>query len=117
MPWDDAIDVIKFPSHTSIISQDLLLEKLNENGIEVDFDLFKGKKIEVPATQSAKDFSAFRKFKLDAEFDTGLPEGQTPLNRLLFDHYKKTNPIEIIAIQMNSIDFFIIGSLQKDKFP
>lgn len=78
--------MIKFPSHTSIISQDLLLEKLNDNGIEVDFDLFKGKKIEAPATQSnlksAKDFSAFRKFKLDAEFDTGLPEGQTPLRKV-----------------------------------
>jgi len=82
VPWDDDIDVIKFPSHTSIISQDLLLEKLNENGIEVDFDLFKGKKIEVPSTKSAKDFSAFRKFKLDAEFDTGLPEGQTPLRKV-----------------------------------
>jgi hypothetical protein len=48
----------------------------------VDFDLFKGKRIEVPAMQSAKDFAAFRKFKLDAEFDTGLPEGQTPLRKV-----------------------------------
>jgi len=52
-----------------------LFEKLNEAGIEVDFDVLKGKKEKKEPEQKATPKDKFRKFKLDMEFDTGLPEG------------------------------------------
>jgi hypothetical protein len=51
-----------------------LFHKLYEHGIEVDFDMLKNKK---KPSQELKAFnkSNFKEFKLDAEFDTGLPKG------------------------------------------
>jgi hypothetical protein len=35
VPWDDNMDELVFASHTSIIWQDLLLDQLEENGVEI----------------------------------------------------------------------------------
>jgi hypothetical protein len=57
---------------------------LDEHGIDVDFEALKsGQSLDKnDANQKATDKGNFRKFKLDAEFDTGLPEGQTPLRKV-----------------------------------
>jgi|TARA_B110000285_G_C15065384_1_gene584792 hypothetical protein len=52
-----------------------LLDKLNENGIEVDFDLLKKNKNAKQEKKPAVDKAVLKNFVLDAEFDTGLPEG------------------------------------------
>ena len=35
VPWDESLDELVFPVHTSVISQNLLLTKLAENGVEI----------------------------------------------------------------------------------
>ena len=64
VPWDDDLDMIVFPSHTSIISQELLFQKLDENGIEVDFEALKSGSGEKKHDKHV-DKSHLKKYKLD----------------------------------------------------
>lgn len=82
VPWEDDLEMIVFPSHTSIISQELLFAKLSENGIEVDFEALKSGNSLKEEKQKAIDRGDLKEFQLDAEFDAGLPEGQTPLRKV-----------------------------------
>ena len=82
-----------FPCHTSIISRELLYQKLAEEGVVKEATIAK------PKTKSAKVLDEepetmtrrqkiiqskrqLRKLVLDESFDNGLEEGEEPLKRV-----------------------------------
>jgi hypothetical protein len=62
VPWEDDLEMIVFPSHTSIISQELLFAKLSENGIEVDFEALKSGNSQKEEKQKAIDRGDLKEF-------------------------------------------------------
>lgn len=117
VPWNDDLDCIVFPCHTSVISRDLLLQKLSENDVEVDFEAFKQKSKETSSypvltkEQIVSKKKTLRTFQLDREFDTGLPDGEAPLKKVkvqaldmdwLFENDNAKILIELLANDANS---------------
>lgn len=95
VPWDDDLNEFVFPSHTSIISKQLIIDELKKQGIgegEVPVEVKKTQKVSL--FEEKKDDSMtlrkriikkkkdFRSVVLEATFDTGLPDGQKPLKRV-----------------------------------
>jgi len=110
-----------FPCHTSMISQELLLDKLEEYG-DVDVSAMKKQlKNQNKKTTSKKVVTRgsileskkkLRDMTLDKEFDTGLPDGQEPLKRVsiealdfdwLFVNDNCKTMLEILANDANSM--------------
>jgi hypothetical protein len=83
------MEELVFASHTSIISTQLLHEKLAEEGVIDDAKPKKKKQedSELPVQTSKQkkisiDKNRLRKMTLMAEFDSGLSEGEQPLRRV-----------------------------------
>lgn len=110
-----------FPCHTSVISEGLLLDKLEEYG---GIDVSTAKKLlynksgsstekkTVTKSSIVEGKKALRVMKLDKTFDTGLPEGQEPLKRVsiealdfdwLFENDNAKTLLDLLANDANSI--------------
>lgn len=91
VPWSDDLgeEGLIFASHTSIISRELLLEKLEEMGITETRAAKKEADPEAEEPEAENELTArqkkllkrkqLRDFTLPETFDDGLEEGETPL--------------------------------------
>jgi len=81
-----------FPSHTSVISPELLVNKMKDEGMDVDMPQPKSDKstslLDLSMHSSVKPKNKYvkrtqlRDLTLIEEFETGLEEGEKPLKRV-----------------------------------
>jgi hypothetical protein len=92
IPWGNDMEEFVFPSHTSLVSKQLLYEKLAEEGVISDPNILKSKAKSISNEEFEEQMSRrqkivqskkkLRNLTLDEKFDNGLPEGEEPLKRV-----------------------------------